>query len=89
MAYEPSRVASGVDRETLRAAYDARVAREARADFLLREAESRMFDRLAYVKLDPVDLIVDVGCGRGDVAVLLGGRFSAAHLVGVDLALAG
>ncbi len=86
---KPSRVASGVDRETLRAAYDARVAREARADFLLREAESRMFDRLAYVKLDPVDLIVDVGCGRGDAAVLLGGRFSAAHLVGVDLALAG
>jgi malonyl-CoA O-methyltransferase len=86
---KPSRVASGVDRQTLRAAYDARVARDARADFLLREAESRMFDRLAYVKLDPVDLIVDVGCGRGDAAVLLGGRFPGARLVGLDLALGG
>lgn len=71
------------------AAFDARTGREDRADFLLRETELRMFDRLGYIRLDPVNLILDVGCGLGDAAELLGGRFAGAHYVGLDLSLAG
>ena len=48
-----------------------------------------MFDRLGFIRLDPVRLIVDVGCGLGDAAELLGGRFNGAHYVGVDLSVAG
>lgn len=86
---KPGLAASGPDRTAVGAAYDARVEREARADFLLREAEWRMFDRLGYIKLDPVRVVLDVGCGLGDAAELLGGRFDGAHYVGLDLSLAG
>ena len=54
-----------------------------------REAELRMFDRLGFIRLDPVRVILDVGCGLGDAAELLGGRFDGARYIGVDLALAG
>lgn len=86
---KPGLAGSGPDRRAVGAAYDVRVDREARADFLLREAELRMFDRLGFIRLDPVRLILDVGCGLGDAAELLGGRFDGAHYVGVDLSLAG
>lgn len=85
----PGLVGSGPDRSSVGAAYDARVDREARADFLLREAELRMFDRLGFIRLDPVRVILDVGCGLGDAAELLGGRFDGARYIGVDLAQAG
>lgn len=86
---KPGLAASGPDRAAVAAAYDARVDRDARADFLLREAELRMFDRLGYIRLDPVRTVLDVGCGLGDAAELLGGRFDGAHYVGLDLSLAG
>lgn len=83
-----SPAASGVDRDRLRGQFDARVAREARADFLLREAESRMLDRLDYVRLDPVVRILDVGCGLGDAAAALSARFADSTFFGMDLSLA-
>lgn len=86
---KPGLAANGPDRTAVGAAYDARVDREARADFLLREAEWRMFDRLGYIKLEPVRVVLDVGCGLGDAAELLGGRFDGAHYVGLDLSVAG
>ena len=48
-----------------------------------------MFDRLGYIKLDPVSVVLDVGCGLGDAAELLGGRFDGVHYIGLDLSLAG
>ena len=86
---KPGLAAGGPDRRAVGAAYDARVDRNARADFLLREVELRMFDRLGYIKLDPVTVALDVGCGLGDAAELLGGRFDGVHYIGLDLSLAG
>jgi malonyl-CoA O-methyltransferase len=83
-----SPAASGVDRDRLRELFDARVERGARADFLLREAESRMLGRLDYIRLDPVVRVLDIGCGLGDAASALSARFPHSTFVGMDLSLA-
>lgn len=65
-----------------------RFARAAEAygdsDFLAREIDRRMQERLDYVSLQP-GRIVDLGCSRGGSFTGLTARYPAAELVGVDL----
>lgn len=76
---------SDLDRSAVRRQFDRRVASPEPSDFLTREVERRMLDRLDLVKLRP-DRVLDVGCGLGDGVRRLRGRWPQAEVVGVDLA---
>lgn len=56
------------------------------ADFLLREIERRMLERLSWTKLEP-STILDVGCGAGAGIVALQQRYPEAFVAGIDLSL--
>jgi malonyl-CoA O-methyltransferase len=56
-----------------------------RADFLLRESERRLLERLEIVRLQPA-AILDVGCGLGRSLAMLAQRYPQASLYGCDLA---
>jgi malonyl-CoA O-methyltransferase len=58
-------------------------ARVAPADFLRREIASRMFDRLALVKITPRH-VLDAGCGTGADIAQLQKTYPAAQVLGVD-----
>src|SRR5690606_10834029 len=49
---------SGLDRSTVRARFNAHPTPRDRADFLYREVERRMLERLDLVKLDPVKRVL-------------------------------
>ncbi len=53
------------------------------ADYLLREVESRMAERLELIRLQPKALL-DLGCGTGQGLQMLQQRFPEAQLHGVD-----
>ncbi|MFO0245913.1 MAG: hypothetical protein ACK53H_11120 [Betaproteobacteria bacterium] len=76
---------SDLDRSAVRRQFDRRADGPDAADFLPREVERRMFERLELVKLQPAR-ILDVGCGLGDgVRRLRGGDPSAPMAVGFEL----
>jgi len=75
---------SDLDRSSVRRQFDRRAASPDPADFLLREVERRMLERLELVKLVPAR-VLDVGCGLGDGARRLRGRWPQAEAIGVDL----
>jgi len=58
----------------------------ARADFILREIATRMFERLDYIRVTP-NLVLDAGCGGGADLIALRARYAGARVVGVDLGL--
>lgn len=63
----------------------ARVAPHYRqADFLAREIDQRMAERLDYVKIEP-QRILDLGCGDGASLAMLQQRYPEANLLGIDL----
>ncbi len=55
-----------------------------KGDFLAREIDRRMQERLDYVNLKPAR-IVDLGCSRGGSFTGLAARYPAAELLGLDL----
>jgi malonyl-CoA O-methyltransferase len=75
---------SDLDRSSVRRQFDRRAASPDPADFLMREVERRMLERLELVKLVPAR-VLDVGCGLGDGARRLRGRWPQAEAIGVDL----
>jgi len=75
---------SDLDQKAVRLQFGRRVDRIAQADFLLREIENRMLERLELVRLEPA-LAVDVGAGLGHGAAALGRRYPQATVLGVDL----
>jgi malonyl-CoA O-methyltransferase len=75
---------SDLDRSAVRRQFDRRADGPDAADFLPREVERRMFERLELVKLQPAR-ILDVGCGLGDGVRRLRGRWPQAEAIGVDL----
>ncbi len=77
---------SGLDRSTVRARFNAHPAATDRADFLHREVERRMLERLDLVKLDPVNRVLDVGCGPGQSLATLAARYPGAWMIGTDFA---
>ncbi len=72
-----------IDPSAVRRQFARRAKQAPRADFLLREVESRMLERLSLVRLEP-RTIVDVGCGRGEGILALKRQYPQARLVGVD-----
>jgi malonyl-CoA O-methyltransferase len=75
-----------LQRNSIRRQFARRVKRIAAADFLLREVERRMFERLDLIKIAPQRLL-DVGCGLGHGLVELQRRYPQALALGLDSAL--
>ncbi|MDT3679373.1 MAG: methyltransferase domain-containing protein [Burkholderiaceae bacterium] len=76
-----------IDPAAVRQQFSRRARHAPRADFLLREVESRMLERLPLVRLAP-KRIVDVGCGRGEGLLALKRQYPEAALIGVDSSFA-
>jgi len=72
--------------DTVRRQFDARAARLSRHDFLLREINRRLVERLDYLRIAP-RRICDVGCGVGNGRAMLLERFPRAEWIGVELSL--
>ena len=53
-------------------------------DFLVREIDRRMQERLDYVSLQP-KRIIDLGCSRGGSFAGLSARYPEAELIGLDI----
>ncbi|MGE0798186.1 MAG: methyltransferase domain-containing protein [Lautropia sp.] len=77
---------TGLERTSVRAAFNERREPDQRADFLLREVERRMLERLDPIRLDAVERVLDVGCGLGQSLATLAVRYPGAQLIGADLA---
>lgn len=77
-------ISSDLDPVAVRRQFDRRTARIARADFLLREVERRMLDRLEVVRMQP-EVVLDVGAGLGHGALALQQRYPSARVLGADL----
>lgn len=74
-----------VDRAQVARRFGRAASRYDQGDFLVREVDRRMQERLDYVKIAP-DLILDIGCSRGGSFAGLAARYPAAQLLGIDLA---
>jgi malonyl-CoA O-methyltransferase len=77
---------TGLQRETVRAAFNQQRGEREHSDFLFREVERRMMERLDLIKLQPVGKILDVGCGSGHSLATLAVRYPHALMIGADLA---
>ncbi len=73
-----------IHRPSLARQFDRRASRLSQVDFLLREVERRLFSRLDYIKIRPLQ-ILDVGCGLGQSALALSGRYPQAQVLAIDL----
>ncbi|MGB3428972.1 MAG: methyltransferase domain-containing protein [Burkholderiaceae bacterium] len=69
---------------TVRAQFDARAARFAAHDAIVREINGRLIDRLQYIRLAP-QRVLDVGCGAGAALPKLSLCYPSAHVAGLDL----
>lgn len=76
----------GLDRTRVRQRFNQKRQPDARADFLLQEAERRLLERLVPMRLPTVSRVLDLGCGLGRSLPLLSQRFPEAELLAVDLA---
>jgi len=54
---------------------------------LEREVESRLLERLAFVRREP-GLVLDIGCGVGTASIALARRFGKAKILALDFSLA-
>ncbi len=77
---------TGLERATVRAAFNDQRSAGRQADFLFREVDRRMLERLDLIKLQPVARVLDVGCGAGRSLASLAARYPEARLIGTDLA---
>ena len=74
-----------LDKKSVRAAFARAAARYDSAAVLQREIADRLLARLDYMRIAP-QRILDLGCGTGYAIGLLGKRYPAARLAGLDLA---
>lgn len=75
---------SALDPKAVRRQFARRADRLHQADFLLRETERRLLERLEIVRLTPA-AVLDVGCGLGRSLAALAQRYPQATLRGCDL----
>ncbi len=72
-----------LDPRVVRQQFDRRASSFERNDYLLREIERRMFERLDVVKIAPAR-ILDLGCGLGAGVSELSRRYPQAETLGLD-----
>lgn len=72
-----------LDPKLLRRRFDRAAAKFAEADFVHRNTEDGLFERMLPMQIEPKN-IVDVGCGGGRSARRLAKRFKGARVVGLD-----
>lgn len=77
---------TGLERATVRAAFNEQRSAGPQADFLFREVDRRMLERLDLIKLEPVARVLDVGCGHGGSLATLAVRYPGAQMIGADFA---
>ncbi len=77
---------TSIDRSAARRASARAAATYAGAAVLAREVQTRMLERLQYIKLEP-GRILDAGCGDGHGAARLAERYPRAQILGLDFAL--
>jgi len=82
-----SRRELAIDKKSVRAAFARAAARYDAAAVLQREIADRLLARIDYMRIAP-QRILDLGCGTGYAIGLLRQRYPAAHLIGLDIALA-
>lgn len=73
-----------LDPTAVRRQFARRVGRMADADFLLRDVEQRLLERMALVRLQP-ERVLDVGAGAGHGARALAARYPQAQVVALDV----
>ena len=78
----PPRVDASI--ATVRRQFEARAARFARHDALVREVGRRMLERLSFMR-HPTSLLLDLGCGGGACRAALEQQFPDARWLGLDL----
>jgi malonyl-CoA O-methyltransferase len=78
--------AQSIDRHAARRAGSRAAATYAGAAVLAREVETRMVERLQYIKLAP-QRVLDAGCGDGHGARRLAECYPEARVLGLDFAL--
>lgn len=76
---------SELDPTAVRRQFARRASRLHSADFLFRETERRLLERLEIVRLQPAS-VLDVGCGLGRSLAALAQRYPQAAVCGCDLA---
>lgn len=76
----------GLNRTGVRQLFNRKAQPEARADFLLQEAERRLLDRLGPMRLPAVSRVLDLGCGLGRSLSHLAQRFPEASVWALDQA---
>ncbi len=79
--------ASTLDKRRVRRAFEHAAATYDAAAVLQQEICARMLSRLDLIKLRP-DAVLDAGSGSGNALAALAGRYPAARIVALDLALA-
>ncbi len=77
---------TGLERATVRSAFNDQRDACLHADFLFREIDRRMLERLDLIKLQPVARVLDVGCGTGHSLATLAVRYPDARMIGTDIA---
>jgi malonyl-CoA O-methyltransferase len=73
-----------LDRKAVRLQAARRAMQPAERDFIAREVQARMLERMDLVRLEPA-LILDVGCGRAAGSAALAARYPRALCIALDL----
>lgn len=85
MAFDDQKGQAMIDKRAARRAFDHAANTYDASAVLQREIGQRLLERLDYVRLEP-RVVLDLGCGTGELLVTLKRRYRKARLIGLDFA---